>query len=113
MHFSWSSAGALALRVSPCFLLPGWADCEAGVAGRRYRLQRDQVDPVARGEAFDVGGAEGVGGVAAAGDEEDVGLGGPAISRPQPASLHDVRQRTEACVRDPVGDVLVVVVAVV
>ncbi len=72
--------------------------------GCRDRLERDQVDAVARGEAFDVGNAGGVAGVAAAGDDQQVGLGAPAVLGSQAERFGRVLDGVDAGVRGPAGD---------
>ena len=59
------------------------------------------------------GDAGGVAGVAAAGDEQEVGLGAPAVVGAGADRFGDVLERADAGVGAPVGDALAVVVAVV
>ena len=77
------------------------------------RLQRDQVDLAAPGDPVEVGEAVGVAGVAAAGDEQPVGLRPPAVGGADADRLGEVLERVDPGVRAPVGDALGVVVAVV
>ena len=57
----------------------------ASVAGRD-RLELDQLDAVAGCEAFDMGDPGGVAGVAAAGDDQQVDLGAPAVPARRPSA---------------------------
>jgi len=91
----------------------GGVDGETSRGRGRDRLQWDQAGPVARREALDPRDAVGVAGVAAAGDEQDVGLRAPAVVGAEADDLGDVPERADAHVRSPVDDFLAVVVATV
>jgi hypothetical protein len=107
------SVGPFGLGIAPDVLEPGRADREGGVVFGGDRLQRDQVDAAAGGEAVDVGNPDRITGVAAAGDQQQVGLRSPTVRVAGADYFGDVLERVEARVGAPVGDAARVVVAVV
>jgi hypothetical protein len=62
------------------------------------------VDAVARGEAFDVRDAGGVAGMAAAGDDQQVGLGAPAVLGAEAECFGRVLDGIDPGVRGPATD---------
>jgi hypothetical protein len=106
-----ASIGPFGLGVAPDLLVPGRGDREAGGAGGGDRLQRDQVDAAAGDQPVGAGDAVGVARVTAAGDEQGMGLGAPAVAGAGADRFGDVLQRIDAGVGAPVGGALVVVVA--
>ncbi len=82
-----------------------------GVGGDR--LERDQVDAAAGSEAAATGLAGGIAGVAAAGDEQQVGLRAPAVRVADVEVFGERAEEADAGVRAPVEVLQRVVVAVV
>jgi len=68
------------------------------------RLERDQVNTAARGEALDVGDAGGVAGVAASGDDQQVRLGAPAVPAAQAKRFGRALDRIDAGIRSPAAN---------
>jgi hypothetical protein len=94
-------------------LFPGRVDGEGRGVDGGDRLQRDQVDAATGGEAVDVGNADGVAGVAAPGNQQQVGLRAPAVLGASTQRFGRVPQRLQPGVRAPVADAAGVVVAIV